>query len=136
MSSNGNVAEEKSCDKCEEIFRNERELRFHKTVKHITDKDAIIGTKRDESFMTKSESQSPRNKKRNIEPTEHIKTALTKNNPTEREYTIKFNEPSVETKNIISKEQISVNKDNAQSDVTNTNTKSAEFERKKIRKGT
>ena len=38
---------------------NERELRLHIESEHITDKDVIVGTKRDESFMTRSDSLFP-----------------------------------------------------------------------------
>ena len=58
------------CDICNKLVLNERELRIHKTTKHITDKDANIGVKRDESFMTKTNSLSPIRKRRNIESVE------------------------------------------------------------------
>ena len=58
------------CNICEKWFDSERELRHHKVNNHITDKDAIIGTKRDESFLVKSNSFFPKRKRRLVE--EHI----------------------------------------------------------------
>ena len=55
------------CNICKKWFNNERELRHHKVNVHITDKDAIIGTKRDESFLIKTASYSPKRKRRLIE---------------------------------------------------------------------
>ena len=60
----------KYCDICAKLVLSERELRIHKTTKHITDKDAKVGVKRDESFMTKTNSLSPFRKRRNFEAVE------------------------------------------------------------------
>ena len=71
----------KECDKCGKWFNSEREINHHKATIHITDKDAIIGVKRDESFMTKTESESPKRKRKVTEatPSDTTKSAIFQN---------------------------------------------------------
>ena len=56
-----------NCLTCGDLFKNERELMLHNSNKHITEKEVTIGTKRDESFLTRSESFSPIRKLRILE---------------------------------------------------------------------
>ena len=62
------------CDVCNKWFKNERELRLHKTNIHITEEGLVVGMKRDESFMTKSNSLSPTRKRRILEPKSKFQT--------------------------------------------------------------
>ena len=56
----GNQNESKTdCEKCGLEITSERELRLHNAIEHITEKHVTVGTKRDESFIARSDSFSP-----------------------------------------------------------------------------
>ena len=62
-----NEVNSSNCETCGEFFVNERELRLHTSNKHITEKEVTIGTKRDESFLIRSDSFSPKRKQNKLE---------------------------------------------------------------------
>ena len=70
------------CETCGHMVQDERELRLHIANQHITDKDVIVGTKRDDSFMLRSESYSPKRKQRIVSISSDKKKTHEETSPT------------------------------------------------------
>ena len=70
------------CETCGQLFKDEIELRLHIANQHITDKDVIVGMKRDESFMISSESYSPTRKQRIVSISSDKKKTPEETSPT------------------------------------------------------
>ena len=63
-----------NCDKCGLKITSEWELRLHNASDHIAEKHVTVGTKRDESFLTRSDSFSPVRKMQILETHSDILT--------------------------------------------------------------